>query len=67
MANETPNPQAHDKALDLVEEAVGKLDQEPGEAGKLIKKAESIDPGAAKEVLADLDEDAGSDHTPKAG
>ena len=67
MADETPNPQAHDKAVDLVEEAVGKLDEAPDEAGKLIKKAEGIDPGAAKEVLADLDEDAGSDHTPKAG
>ena len=67
MANETPDPQAHDKAVDLVEEAVGKLDEAPDEAGRLIKKAEGIDPGAAEEVLADLDEDAGSDHTPKAG
>ncbi len=67
MANETPDPQAHEKAVDLVEEAVGKLDEAPGEADKLLKKADSIDPGAAKEVLADLDEDAKSDHTPEAG
>ena len=30
-------------------------------------RALGIDPAAAREVVADLDEDAGSDHTPQAG
>lgn len=67
MADE-PTAQAHDKARDLVEDALGKLaENKPGEAEKLIDKAQAIDPSAAREVVADLDEDAGSDHTPQAG
>ena len=67
MADEPPG-QAHDKARDLVEDALGKLaENKPGEAEKLIDKAQAIDPSAAQEVVADLDEDAGSDHTPQAG
>ena len=57
----------HEKALDLVEDALDKIDDKPREAGRLLDKANAIDPAAAKEVLADLDEDAGSDHTPTAG
>ena len=65
MATE-PNDQAHDTARGLVEDALGKLaEDKPGEAGKLIDKAQAIDPSAAREVVADLDEDAGSDHTPQ--
>ena len=64
MADDTPKQQAHEQALDLVEEALGKLEDEPKQAEHLLDKARSIDPGAAREVLDDLDEDAGSDHTP---
>ncbi len=67
MADE-PTDRAHEKARDLVEEALGKLaEDKPREAEKLIDKAQAIDPSAASEVVADLDEDAGSDHTPQAG
>ncbi len=67
MADE-PTDQAHEKARDLVEEALGKLaEDKPKEAGKLIDEAQAIDPSAAREVVADLDEDADSDHTPQAG
>lgn len=59
---------AHEKALDLVEDALGKLaDDKPKEAEALIQKAKALEPDAAKQVLADLDEDAGSDHTTSAG
>ena len=67
MADDTPKQQAHEQALDLVEEALGKLEEKPKEAEHLLDKARSIDPSAAKEVLSDLDEDAGSDHTSTAG
>ena len=67
MADE-PTEHAHEKARDLVEDALGKLaEDKPGEAEALIGKARAIDPSAAREVVADLDEDAGSDHTPHAG
>ncbi len=67
MADE-PTAQAHDKARDLVEDALGKLaENKPAEAEKLIDKAQAIDPSAAREVVADLDEDADSDHTTQAG
>ena len=63
-----PTGQKHDKARDLVEDALGKYaEDKPREAEKLIDKAEAIDPAAAREVVADLDEDAGSDHTPHPG
>ncbi len=63
-----PSGQEHDKARDLVEDALGKYaEDKPREAEKLIDKAQAIDPTAASEVVADLDEDAGSDHTPQAG
>ncbi len=66
MADE-PTDQAHEKARDLVEDALGKLaEDKPREAEKLIDKAQALDPSAAREVVADLDEDAGSDHTPQA-
>ena len=63
MADDTPNQQAHEQALDLVEEALDKLEDKPKEAEHLLDKAQSIDPSAAEEVLSDLQEDAGSDHT----
>lgn len=68
MAADTPDPKAHEKALDLVEDALGKLGHDkPEEAARLIEKAQAIDPTAAQEVVGDLDEDAASDHTPTAG
>ncbi len=66
MADDTAGQPAHEQARDLVEAALDKLDDKK-EAGRLLDKAEAIDPGAAKEVLADLEEDAGSDHTPTVG
>lgn len=59
---------AHDKARDLVEDALQELARNrPAEAKVLIDRAQAIDPSAATEVIADLDEDAGSNHTPDAG
>ncbi|MCQ8239500.1 hypothetical protein [Rhizosaccharibacter radicis] len=58
---------AHDKARDLVETALEKLDEDRDAARGLIRKADRLDPGAADEVVADLDEDAGSDHSATAG
>lgn len=67
MADE-PTARAHDKARELVEDALGKYaDDKPREAETLIDKAQAMDPSAAREVVADLDEDAGSDHTPQTG
>ena len=66
MADDTAAQPAHEQARDLVEAALDKLDDKK-EAGRLLDKAKAIDPGAAKEVLADLEEDAGSDHTSTAG
>jgi Tfp pilus assembly protein PilF len=61
------DPKAHDEARNLVEDALEKLNQDkPDDAKKLIDKAQKIDPSAAEEVVADLDEDASSDHTPTA-
>ena len=67
MADDTAGQPAHEQARDLVEAALDKLDDKPKEAERLLGKAKAIDPGAAEAVLADLEEDAGSDHTPTAG
>lgn len=66
--NERGSGPDHDQARGLVEDALGKLaEDKPDQAEALIRKAQAIDPSAAEEVVADLDEDAGSDHTPQAG
>ena len=52
----------HEKALDLTEQALEALDKgKDAEADKLIDQAKKLDPSALEEVVADLDEDAGSD------
>lgn len=49
----------HDKARDLTEQALDKLEQGDGKAADtLIEKAKSLDESAVKEVVDDLDEDA---------
>ena len=51
----------HEKARDLTEQALDALVQgDEGKADKLIEKAKTIDVTAVEEVVADLDEDAGS-------
>lgn len=49
----------HEKALDLTEQALEKLDagDEPA-ADKLIAEAKKIDKSAVEEVVADMDEAA---------
>jgi len=52
----------HEKARDLGEEALGKLEEgQEAEADQLIKKAKKLDEAALKEIVEDLEEDAGSD------
>ncbi len=56
---------SHEKARDLAEKALdeyAKGDQAKGD--KLAEQAVQIDRSAVEEVVQDLDEDAGSDHTP---
>jgi Tfp pilus assembly protein PilF len=52
----------HEKARDLGEAALGKLAEgQVAEADQLIEKAKKLDESALKEIVEDLDEDAGSD------
>jgi hypothetical protein len=54
--------QKHEKARDLVEDALDKIDKgNEKEADRLIEEAKKLDESAAAEVVQDLDEDAGSD------
>ncbi len=47
----------HDKALDLTEQALDKLDSGDDKAAeKLLDKAKSLDPSAVEEVVHDLEE-----------
>lgn len=54
----------HEKALDLTEAALDKLDKlakgDKQAAGKLIDQAKQLDETAPAEVVRDLDEDAAS-------
>jgi hypothetical protein len=52
----------HEKARNLGEAALGKLAEgQVAEADQLIEKAKKLDESALKEIVEDLDEDAGSD------
>jgi Tfp pilus assembly protein PilF len=52
----------HEKARNLGEAALGKLAEgQEAEADQLIEKAKKLDRSALKEIVEDLDEDAGSD------
>lgn len=54
---ETPNPDKHDKALDLTEQALEAMDHgDDKQADKLIAEAKKLDPSAPEEVLHDLEE-----------
>ncbi len=51
----------HEKALDLTEQALDKLNQgDEKAADTLIEQAKTLDKSAPEEVLNDLDEDAAS-------
>jgi hypothetical protein len=51
----------HEKARELGEEALGKLAEgQEAEADQLIEKAKKLDKTALKEIVADLEEDVGS-------
>ncbi len=51
----------HEKARDLGEAALGKLaDGQEAEADELIEQAKKLDETALKEIVEDLEEDAGS-------
>ena len=52
----------HETARDLGEAALGKLAEgREAEADQLIEKAKKLDESALKELVQDLEEDAGSD------
>ncbi|WP_241671167.1 hypothetical protein [Dankookia rubra] len=52
----------HEKARDLGEAALGKLAEgQEAEADRLIEQAKKLDESALKEIVEDLEEDAGSD------
>jgi hypothetical protein len=56
------NEDRHEKARDLGEEALGKLAEgQEAEADQLIEEAKKLDESALKELVQDLEEDAGSD------
>jgi hypothetical protein len=49
----------HEKALDLAEQALEKLNSDDDRAAdRLLKKAREIDPTAPAEVVRDMEEDA---------
>ena len=49
----------HERALDLTEQALEKLDEgDEKAADKLIDEAKTLDPSAPKEIVADMEEDA---------
>ncbi|MBN9561872.1 MAG: hypothetical protein J0H14_14270 [Alphaproteobacteria bacterium] len=49
----------HEKALDLTEEALEKLNAEDEKAAaRLLEKARKLDPSAPEEVVRDMEEDA---------
>jgi F0F1-type ATP synthase membrane subunit b/b' len=51
----------HEKARDLGEAALGKLAEgQEAKADQLIEKAKRLDKSALKEIVEDLNEDAGS-------
>jgi hypothetical protein len=60
--DKTPRPDdAHEKARDLAERALDDLAQGRGrEADRHIDQAKKLDEGALREVVQDLEEDAGS-------
>ncbi|GGC66750.1 hypothetical protein GCM10011504_50920 [Siccirubricoccus deserti] len=56
-----PDDNRHERARDLGEAALGKLAEgREAEADQLIEKAKRLDKSALKEIVEDLDEDAGS-------
>ncbi len=49
----------HEKALDLTEQALDKLDEgDEKAADALIEKAKALDPSAPAEIVSDMEEDA---------
>jgi uncharacterized protein HemY len=57
---------SYEKARELAEEALTKtVEGDDKAAEKLAQKAKATDQQAVEDVLADLDEDAGSEHDPK--
>jgi uncharacterized protein HemY len=57
---------SYDKARELAEEALTKtVEGDDKAAEKLAQKAKATDQQAVEDVLADLDEDAGSEHDPE--
>ncbi|MBL6082700.1 hypothetical protein JMJ56_32600 [Belnapia sp. T18] len=66
MAKQSKDPaqstdNRHEKAWDLGEAALGKLAEgREAEADQLIEEAKKLDESALKEIVVDLEEDAGS-------
>jgi uncharacterized protein HemY len=57
---------SYEKARELAEEALTKtVEGDDKAAEKLAQKAKATDQQAVEDVLADLDEDAGSEHDPE--
>ncbi|MGE0224352.1 MAG: hypothetical protein AB7F35_07660 [Acetobacteraceae bacterium] len=56
---------SHEKARDLTEKALGAFaDGDERQGHDLVQEAKQLDQSAVQEVLDELEEDAGSDHTP---
>ena len=52
----------HDKALDLTEQALEKLDEGDEQAAdEMLEQAKRLDPSAVEEVVQDLDDAAKAD------
>ena len=67
MPDEIEPSEAYDEARDKAEaalEAYAKKDESKGD--KLMQQAQNLDADAVKDVIDDLDEDATSEHDPKA-
>lgn len=61
-----PDEATHEKARELAEGALDRMaDGDEKAADALIERSKEMDPTAAAEVVAELEEDAGSD--PEAG
>jgi F0F1-type ATP synthase membrane subunit b/b' len=56
-----PDDKRHEKARDLGEDALGELAKgHEAKADQLIEQAKKLDKSALREIVEDLDEDAGS-------
>lgn len=64
MSEPSPTDKKHETARQLTEDALGAYAEGDRKKGdKMVDEAKRTDSSAVKEVIEDLDEDAGSDHS----